>query len=127
MKTTLNNFIISATYKGNKAATWYPQNSNNYVVSVKDTETGKSTRFDFWASLAHPEIEKEEEIINAFACFVGDAMSGGLTFPDFCSSFGYDEDSRNAYKLWKACERAYKKWERFTNADIYDVWETING
>lgn len=32
-----------------------------------------------------------------------DAECGKETFEDFCTSYGYDEDSRNAYDIWTKC------------------------
>lgn len=33
-------------------------------------------------------------------------------FSNFCSEFGYDEDSRKAYKIFKACKKSLKKAEK---------------
>jgi len=115
---------VSATYKGDKK--WNvsdrpgaPQNWNNHRVTVT-TENGKCS-FEFWASIAHPKIQSESDIIGALSCFVSDAMSSKDSFEDFCSELGYDSDSRKAYKIFKACERSYVKFERIIgDVDAYD-------
>ena len=121
MKARFRNYIITATYRGDKPAKWDGRNHNNHTVTVRNTETGKKTSFDFWASLADPELSSEYDIINAFYCFVSDAIAGEMTFEDFCSDFGYDNDSMTAYKTWKACKRSAAKLSRITTEDIYDL------
>ncbi len=34
-----------------------------------------------------------------------DARAGELSFEDFCGELGYDQDSRRAEQIWKACNR----------------------
>lgn len=122
-KANYKNYRITATYTGAKAATWSEkqENWNHHNITVINTETGKRTRFDFWASIAHPVLDSEYDVINAFYCFVSDAVSGMESFTDFCAEFGYDEDSRRAYKTWRACKRAADKFERISgDVDIYD-------
>lgn len=43
------------------------------------------------------------------SCIFGDAQSGISTFNEFCSEFGYDTDSRRAYKIHKACVKTLDK------------------
>ena len=37
-----------------------------------------------------------------------DAQSGQESFADFCSNFGYEEDSRKAEATWRACADIYR-------------------
>ena len=121
-KAKFQNYAITATYTGEKPAAWNSDNYNHHTVTVRNTETGRKTSFDFWASIAHPVLESEYDIVNAFRCFVDDAISGGYTFEEFCQEFGYDTDSRTAERTWKACQRATKKLERLGG----DPWELIS-
>lgn len=46
------------------------------------------------------------------------------TFEDFCSEFGYDEDSKMADKIYTAAMREYKQLERiFTHEQIEELQE----
>jgi len=46
------------------------------------------------------------------------------TFEDFCSEFGYDEDSRKAFKIYKAVIREWKNVELlFTEEQIEKLQE----
>jgi len=124
MKATFNNFTVSANYKGDKKANWgdkMPENWNNHLVTVTNTDTKQRCTFEFWASISNPELSTEYDVLNAFYCFVGDAISGKMDFDEFCSEFGFDNDSRTAERTWKACKRATAKLERIYSGDIYDL------
>lgn len=126
-KTNYKNFIISASFNGEKCAAWDQRNHNNYIITVKNADTGLRTRFDFWSSIAHPELESKYDLLNAFYCFVSDAVSGVDTFEDFCAELGYDPDSRNAEKIHNACRRAYKKITRIApGVDVYDLLNDLS-
>lgn len=101
------------------------QNWNNYKIYVKNNETWKSTSFDFWASIANPELETEYNILNAFRCFVDDAIAGEMDFPSFCADFGCSEDSIKALKIWKSCQRSSKKLRRIFDGDIYALLDSL--
>ena len=122
-KATFENFAIKATYTGSKPAQWGNgrENWNHHKVTVTNTGNKLKTSFDFWASVAKPNVETEYDILNAFYCFISDAISGDMSFSEFCSEFGYDEDSRSAEKTWKACKRAADKLKRIYDGDIYDL------
>ena len=123
MKHEWKNWTISTEYTGGKAAPWGNgrENWNHHNVTVKNRDNGEYTRFDFWASIADPEIRTEYDILNAFRCFVDDALAGKMSFSEFCSEFGYDEDSRRAEKIWKACKRSTEKLTRIYDGDLYDL------
>lgn len=117
-------FKLSAEYTGSKKADWGngQENWNHHKVTVKNTETGRQTSFDFWASIANPEVRSRKDLIGAFECFVGDAVAGMNDFGDFCSEFGYDENSRRAEKIYKACQKATEKLQRIHNGDIHSLY-----
>lgn len=128
-KATWKNFVITAEYRGDKPAPWADgrQNWNYHRITVKNTENGLYTGFDFWASIAHPHLETEYDLLNAFYCFVSDALSGLETFEDFCAEFGYDTDSRTAERTWKACKRSTLKLGRIAGgADLYDLCNELS-
>jgi hypothetical protein len=120
-KATFKNFEVKASYKGTKKADWSSDNFNNHMVTVTNTETEQKITFEFWASIANPELNKEYDILNAFYCFVGDAISGMETFESFCSEFGYDSDSRTAEKIYKKCKKQLEKLNKIYDGSIYDL------
>ena len=121
--TTYKNFKITAEFDGLKVASWGEYNDRHNKVTIKNLENGKRTSFDFWGSIKNPSLESDYDLLNAFYCFVSDALSGLYSFDEFCGEFGYDTDSRKAEKIYKASKRAYAKFERvsgFSESGLYD-------
>jgi rhodanese-related sulfurtransferase len=47
-------------------------------------------------------------------------------FKDFCESFGYDEDSRKAYKVYKKCIKQSEKIHKlFSDAELEKLDEEL--
>lgn len=122
-----NDFRITATYKGDKAAKWSGgENWNNHWVSVVNTKTGKRTSFAFWASIMNPYLSSRYDVLNAFRCFVDDAICGDMSFHDFCFEFSYSEDSRSAEKTWKDCKKSRQKLHQIYDGDIYELFNALD-
>jgi hypothetical protein len=131
MKTTIETktagkIVINSEYIGNKLANWggKQQNYHNHLVTV--THNKKRYSFDFWGSMMNPEIANEQENVFAFYCSLSDAISAKESFEEFCSNFGYNEDSRTAERIYKACEKTLSKVERVFSCDIYDLINEIS-
>jgi hypothetical protein len=89
---------------------------NQFSISVcRLLDNGGKIRrnFTFYDSQHNYEQGKEDleadDLKEAFRCFLDDAQDAVGGFPDFCSEFGYDQDSRRAYRMFKACERSMEK------------------
>ena len=48
------------------------------------------------------------------------------TFEDFCSNYGYDEDSRNAENIYQAVRKQYQELSRIYNNEEMDLLREIN-
>ncbi|MBK5239781.1 hypothetical protein [Clostridium sp.] len=125
IKTTFKEFEIKATLKGDKKATWSENNFNNHMVKVTNTENKTSTSFEYWASISSPKITEKSEILDAFTCFIGDAMSGEYDYKEFCNEFCYEEDSRQARSTWRGCQRANNKLKKIYDKDIYELSDEL--
>ena len=98
------------------------------VYKVYISYNGKKTMFTFGDSIANTydgknpgnSEEKYQEYKNTILdCIVMDYHSECENFDDFCAEFGYESDSRKAYKTYKAVKRLSVKLHRvFTEADI---------
>ena len=111
MKTIYSNLVLSAgkpvhMFKKEGKRTW---ECNRWNVTVKNGDSGKSSRFTYYTGSAHKGLVNDREMRVALHCFLSDAQSGLWSFEDFCGEFGYDYDSREAYKTWVACKRAGEK------------------
>ena len=78
-----NHFRITLTTEAGRIA-------QDYYGSAHDYEHGKKTLTD-------------DDLKGALRCIVDDALYGQMDFEEFCGELGYDEDSRNAEKIHKAC------------------------
>ena len=129
MKTIYKNFKLTSTYIGDKLwnADNKMQNYNNHRITVTNTSIHKRTSFEFWGSIINPEIKKEQELLFAFYCFLSDGLSSLYGFDEFCSEFGYNNDSIKAYKTFKACEKSLHKLERIgiNEGTIYDLMNDL--
>ena len=128
MKTEIRNFRISASEPVMTSCPWDKRDHNRYTVSVTNKDNGKRTRFYYYTSIASPEIESESELKEAFDCFLSDCDCGAMDFRDFCGEFGYDEDSRKAFKTWRACVRSVANFKRIGGDldEIGDIRDEIN-
>lgn len=125
-KAKFKNIRVYAVYVGDEAAPFMPNNYNNHRVSVYNTDTHKRTSFKFWASMMSPELRTRYDVLNALHCFVSDAVSGLDSFNDFCGNFGYETDSRTAYKTWKACQRSADKALRVLGVSRSELYDFLN-
>jgi hypothetical protein len=83
----------------------------HYKITVKRDSSRRM--FDYYSSINDYQNGKKEleenDLKFALECILSDAIAGLDTFSNFCSEFGYDENSRNAEKVWKACKRSSAK------------------
>lgn len=96
---------------------------NEFLVTV--SANGKKASFKFYDSFANYQKGKtelsERDLQQAFYSFTSDTGAGKETFENFCAEFGYNEDSRTAEKIHKACQKSREKFNKlFPNADYYD-------
>lgn len=124
MKTTINTtaagrITIDSTFLNDKSWSGNEQNWNNHEITI--LHDGKKTTFEFWGSILNPEITTDEENIFALYCFLSDSEAASKSFKDFCYDSGYDEDSRRAEKIYNACKKSLKKFNRIFNCDLYDL------
>jgi len=111
---------------GDKPAQWdanQPYSHNHSRVTIS-TPAGRHT-FDYWGNVQDYWDGKENDPLDAVGCFAGDALAGAEDFDEFCADFGYDEDSRHAHKIWKACRRSAQAAQGLglTDDDLYALYD----
>jgi len=103
---------------------------NRFRVTVCSKHTNKCRSFKYHGSQNDMEAGKDklsaEDEKFAFRSFIDDSISGTMDFHEFCSEYGYDEDSRRAEKIHKAVKRSLKQAEDLglSENELYDI---ING
>lgn len=123
IETTFKNFELRATYTGKKNPIWRDGQDRthcHYVIRVKDMETKKFFSFDYWTSLASPEINGEKEILKAFELFLDDCLIATDTVENFIYNNEFDTE-KEARRIYAACSRSLKKMQRLYDESIVDL------
>jgi len=55
----------------------------------------------------------EPTIADVLESLLSDAFASECSFAEFCGDYGYDEDSRRAEAIWKACVKSGKAFRQF--------------
>lgn len=95
----------------------WQETATGYKVVLKFE--GRRMTVDFWCGSLHP-IPTATDVMY---CLVADA--GGIineeTYEDWAGSYGYDTDSREGEKTYKAVKAQTKKLEKFLLDSFEDV------
>jgi len=59
-------------------------------------------------------------LVDVLHCLFSDAQAGEDEFPDFCANCGYDEDSRKAEAIWRACRDTGAALHRLFSGEQFD-------
>ena len=129
-ETIYKNFKISANYQGNKSASWDANNTNYHLITVTNLNNKKKTRFDFWNGRICGALRNENDLLDAFYCFLSDAECGTYNLNDFFKElYSGTDDISAVMKAHKACKNAYKKVMRILDNDedmFYDLLNSLN-
>ena len=109
--------VKDVTYK----AMQWDSKQQRYVFKLQLLRGRKSYTFEFGQSIA--KGGKEPTLYDVLSCLQKYEVG---TFEDFCGNFGYDEDSRNAYKTYKAVVKEYDKVCSLFSNDELEVLQLIN-
>lgn len=71
---------------------------------------GRRLTVDFFTG---PAITDDPDAEGVLDCLLSDLSAGEQSFEEFCSEFGYEEDSRSAYDIWERCGAMAPRVRRF--------------
>lgn len=77
-------------------------------------------RFNTVTGNLRPErlpVPKSESVLS---CLFSDAQAGEDEFSEFCANCGYDEDSRKAEAVWRACRDTAANLHRLFTGEQFD-------
>ena len=107
--------ILSSDYKP-----MWNEKQSRYVFKCKLSRKGKSYTFEFGQSIACGS--EEPTLYTIISCLQKYDVG---SFEDFCSEFGYSEDSRTAERTYKAVCKEFAAVERLFS-DVIDQLHEIN-
>lgn len=124
-----NGLTITSDYADNNPNMDSNSNMNHYKVTIKrryklngnhlDTRYGfKQMTIPFSQGMAFTESPKLADVLN---CLISDTYADDESFESFCAEFGYDEDSRKAEAIYKACKNHTKKLKNLLGSSYSDL------
>jgi hypothetical protein len=100
---------------------WY--DAYHYKVILRMGKKQMTTYFSM--GYAHSNEPQVEEVIN---CLASDSFctDNDTSFEEWCSSLGYDSDSRKAERIYNVCQKQAEKLKGFLGEDLYNklLYET---
>lgn len=93
-----------------------------YTCTISGKGRGRYT-CSFGASV---NMTMNNEEPTAYDLLTSITKSDPYTFEDFCSEYGYDEDSRAAEKVYKAVVKDWAKVERFFTLEEIEEMQEIS-
>ena len=69
------------------------------------------------AALTKPVAPTTADVL---ACLLSDASGAGETFEEWCSNFGYSDDSMKAMETYRACQKTRSALQRFLGGELMD-------
>jgi len=121
-------FDVSAKFKGEEIEYGRPESIlSHYEVTVTNLDDRKrKIKFDFWE---HNGIDCPKDAVAAFGNFVYSAMCGSMyeSFAEFAEERGPFEKGgiTGARAEFNADRRAYKKWLRLTDKNVFEFHENF--
>ncbi len=106
IKEFIENCIVKNKIKFKSVYTHYDyETERNCFLVIIENET-----FPFFKGLGLKNAPPT--IIEFLPCASSDCQAGEMSFEEFCSEFGYNEDSRKAYVTWECCVEMTRKMKK---------------
>jgi hypothetical protein len=110
---------FSATFHDNQMPpSWLDggPHGDRYKIILSRRSPRKQMSFDFWNSQADSQAGKAPDAYDVLACAASDINCPDV-FEDFCSEYGYSEDSRHAYAMFGRCAKFAERLQAFFDTD----------
>lgn len=93
---------------GTHAPDWGDSSGHSWRVTLRRSR--RQLTVDFYMGPACCEDPTAADVLD---CLVSDVRYGEVSFEEFCSDLGYEEDSRRAYATWEKCRELAPRVRRF--------------
>lgn len=99
---------------------------HHYRFQVRVQFNKKVRYFSYWTSYNDWRNGKEKldesDYMNALNCVLSDSYAAQGSFKDFCSEFGYSDDSIKALNTYKECKRLYERLNKlFSGLNLLSI------
>lgn len=100
--------------------------NHHYRFEIRMSYNGKRCYFRYATSYLDWRNAKEEldesDYMNALNCVLSDSYAAQGSFKDFCSEFGYSDDSIKALNTYKECKRLYERLNKlFSGLNLLSI------
>lgn len=109
--------VISSHYGSMK---WDKQETKREIFKLQLRRKEKTYTFDFGQSII--KGNQEPTLYDVLTCLQKYDVG---SFEDFCGEFGYDEDSRNAEKIYNAVVKETEAMQRLFNDEELEILKLI--
>lgn len=118
-KVIMSSRLVDGDYQFND----YDSKSNHhYRFEIRVSYNGKRCYFRYATSYNDWRTLDESDYMNALNCVLSDSYAAQDTFKDFCSEFGYSDDSIKALKTYKECKRNAERVNKlFGGLDLLSI------
>lgn len=96
---------------------------DHYKCTLKRMAGGKIKRMTLHFSKGCGHEGEEPKVDEVLDCLASDFVDPGETFESWARNYGYDEDSRKAEKIYKACLKQTKKIKSFLGPLVSELLE----
>ena len=101
----------------------------NYLWKVTLERWSRFVQLEYHCGTGHVKdgVPTPPELSDVIYSLLTDLQGGRETFEDFCASFGYDDDSRKAHRIWLKCKASGAKLAKlFSPDEIAELQEACN-
>jgi hypothetical protein len=104
----------------------WSRTANHFKVAIRAWENGHHRQYTTYYSMC-PGLDPDPQLDDVLSCLASDAagIENARSFEEWASEYGFDEDSRKAEKIFKACQKSAARLRRLLGNEAYNelLWE----
>lgn len=93
---------------------------DHWRVTLRRNGADRRSRMTIIFSMGLGHHGKMPTAADVLDCLSSDSSCVRDDFEEFCANLGYDSDSRKAERIYKACQRAAAKLEKFLGSEAFE-------
>lgn len=101
---------------------------DHWRCKLQRKDGGRQSTMSIYFSMGVAHKGARPEADDVLSCLASDSASveNAKDFGDWCTEYGYNAESRNAARIYRACKRQSEKLKQFLGTDAYEtlLWNT---